>query len=103
LSKLREEKRQPILAINPWAERPLPDALKALRRFEADNDLWVLRDDKILADVLGLPNPWPPDKMADGFRKCGLEQGRSAELCGTMRLARTQARGPAEAHDFPMS
>jgi hypothetical protein len=62
LWKLREEKRQPILAINPWAERPLPDALKVLRRFEADKDLWVLRDGKMLADLLGVPNPWPPDE-----------------------------------------
>jgi hypothetical protein len=28
LWKLREEKWQPVLALNPWAERPLPDALR---------------------------------------------------------------------------
>jgi hypothetical protein len=64
LWKLREENRQPVLAINPSAERPLPDALKTLRRFEADNDLWVLHEGKMLADLLGLPNPWPPDESS---------------------------------------
>jgi hypothetical protein len=37
LWKLREEKWQPVLAVNPWAERPLPDALRTMSRFEADN------------------------------------------------------------------
>jgi hypothetical protein len=64
LWKLRNENRQPTLAINPWARYPLPDGLRKLGRFESDNDLWVYRDGERLADVLKLPNPWPPEDRA---------------------------------------
>jgi len=60
LWRLREENWQPILAVNPWAERQLPEALRTLRRFEADKDCWVFREGKRFAEVVGLPNPWPP-------------------------------------------
>ena len=60
LWKLREEKWQPVLAVNPWAERPLPDALRTLNWFEADNGRWVFRDGKRFADIVELPDPWPP-------------------------------------------
>ena len=62
LWRLREEKGQPILAINPWSDRALPEALKALRRFEAKEDKWVLHDGEMFANVLGMPDPWPPDE-----------------------------------------
>ena len=62
LWKLREEKRQPVLAVNPWAERQLPDALRRLRRFEADNGRWVLSEGERFANVVGLPDPWPPSE-----------------------------------------
>jgi Ribosomal protein L7/L12 dimerisation domain len=38
LWKLREDKWQPILAVNPWAERELPVELKTLKRFEAEEN-----------------------------------------------------------------
>lgn len=60
LWKLREEKWQPVLAINPWADHPLPDALREMDRFEADDGKWVFRDGKKFADIIGLPDPWPP-------------------------------------------
>ena len=60
LWKLREDKRQPVLAVNPWAERPLPDALRKMRRLETDNGKWVQREGAEFADIVGLPNPWPP-------------------------------------------
>lgn len=60
LWKLREEKWQPVLAVNPWADRPLPDALRAMNRFEADGDRWVFREGKRFSDIVGLPDPWPP-------------------------------------------
>jgi hypothetical protein len=60
LWKLREEKWQPVLAVNPWAERQLPDALRKLRRFEADNGRWVFHEGERFANVVGLPDPWPP-------------------------------------------
>ena len=34
LWKLRNENRQPTLAVNPWARHRLPDTLRVLRRFE---------------------------------------------------------------------
>lgn len=58
--RLREEKWQPILAVNPWAERPLPASLRTMRRLEADDGRWVLHEGKCFADIIGLPNPWPP-------------------------------------------
>lgn len=60
LWKLREEKWQPVLAINPWAERPLPDVLRRMSRFEADNGRWVFREGMRFSDIVGLPDPWPP-------------------------------------------
>jgi hypothetical protein len=62
LWKLRDERWQPVLAINPWADRPLPDALRAINRFEADNGHWVFREGKRLADIVQLANPWPPSE-----------------------------------------
>ncbi len=63
LWKLREEKWQPVLAINPWAERPLPEALRTMRRFEADNGRWVFRKGERFSNVVGLPDPWPPAEI----------------------------------------
>jgi ribosomal L7/L12-like protein len=62
LWKLREDNWQPALAINPWAERPLSDALRSMHRFEADNGRWVVREGKQFADIVGLPDPWPPSE-----------------------------------------
>jgi hypothetical protein len=56
LWKLRERKRQPMLAVNPWAERPLPEALRMIGRLEAEDSRWVFREGKLFADVIGLPH-----------------------------------------------
>jgi hypothetical protein len=67
LWRLRERRWQPTLAINPWGISPLPAALKALVRFEADDDRWVFRDGKKFADILGLPDtPSLPRTTAAG-------------------------------------
>jgi hypothetical protein len=60
LWKLRDERGQPALALNPWAERPLPAALCTINRFEADDGHWVFWEGKRFADIVGLPTPWPP-------------------------------------------
>jgi hypothetical protein len=57
---LRSDQLQPLLAFNPWAVRPLPDFLKVLGHFEADDEQWKFREGKNFADILGLPTPWPP-------------------------------------------
>src|SRR5262249_12661513 len=62
LWKLRNENWQPALGLNPWAERPLPDALCSMERFEADNGRWLVRAGKRFADIIGLPDPWPPSE-----------------------------------------
>ncbi|WP_247531355.1 hypothetical protein [Bradyrhizobium sp. 162] len=60
LSKLREEKWQPVLAVHPWADHPLPDELREINRFEADDDKWMFRDGKRFADIVSLPDPCSP-------------------------------------------
>jgi hypothetical protein len=57
---LRSENHQPTMAINPWGDRFLPEVLKVFPRYEADGPRWLLNDGKTVADVLGLPTPWPP-------------------------------------------
>jgi hypothetical protein len=65
LWQLREDKRQPVLAVNPWAELHLPTKLKRLRRFEAEDNRWAARDGELFADILGLPTPWPPNESEE--------------------------------------
>jgi hypothetical protein len=62
LWKLREEKWQPVLAVNPWAEHPLPERLLTMSRFEAEDGRWVFREGKQFSDIVGLPSPWPPEE-----------------------------------------
>ena len=57
---LREKNWQPILAINPWTSNPIPAGLKRLNYLEVRDDQWVQRDAESFADILELPNPWPP-------------------------------------------
>jgi hypothetical protein len=64
LWKLRNEKRQPTLAANPWARHRLPDALRKLPRFEPNNDLWIFHEGERFADIVKLPDPWPPEEAA---------------------------------------
>jgi hypothetical protein len=59
--ELREEKWQPLLAINPWATLPLPAELKTIARLEADGGRWCRHDGRNFADILDVPNPWPPE------------------------------------------
>ena len=58
--RLREKRWQPTLAINPWANHSIPEPIKSLRRLEAEDGKWVERDGTSVADILGLPIPWPP-------------------------------------------
>jgi hypothetical protein len=60
---LRNERWQPIVLRNPWAQRPLPDDLLPLPGFEYDRDTdsFVAKDGTQLADMLGLPTVWPPE------------------------------------------
>jgi hypothetical protein len=57
---LRSEHLQPILALNPWAECPLPDVLRTLGRFESKDEQWKFQEGRSFADIIGLPASWPP-------------------------------------------
>ena len=58
---LRNERWQPILLRNPWAEQPLPDELLPLPSFAYESDYFEPKDGTKLADMLGLPATWPPE------------------------------------------
>jgi hypothetical protein len=58
---LRNERWQPILLRNPWAERQLPDDLLPLPGFDYNPDHFAPKDGTKLADMLGLPAAWPPE------------------------------------------
>jgi len=60
--KFRDPKWEPILAVNPWATATLPNSFKSLSRLEAEGDNWVERPGKPFGDLLGLPEPWPPEE-----------------------------------------
>ena len=57
---LRNERWQPILLRNPWAERPLPDDFLTLPGFELKQNQLLPTEGTKLADILGLPAVWPP-------------------------------------------
>lgn len=58
---LREDRWQPVLVRNPWAERPLPADFLPLPGFKHVKDAeFTPTDGKALADMLGLPAVWPP-------------------------------------------
>lgn len=59
---LRSDNLQPVLAINPWAECPLPEALKVFHRFEAEGDKWIYKEGQNIGDILDLPAIWPPEE-----------------------------------------
>lgn len=57
---LREPEWAPFMARNPWAEHPLPTALLPLPGFAARDDKWTFLEGTSAADILGLPQEWPP-------------------------------------------
>jgi hypothetical protein len=59
--ELREPKWQPLLAVNPWAAMPLPEGLKTIARLEAEGARWIRHTGTNFADILAVPEPWPPE------------------------------------------
>ncbi len=58
---LREERWQPLLVRNPWAERPLPEDFLPLPGFKHVKDAeYAPTEGDVLADILDLPAVWPP-------------------------------------------
>lgn len=59
---LRDERWQPIIVRNPWATHPLPDNLFALPSFGfSEAGEIVATEGGAFADLIGLPEQWPPD------------------------------------------
>ena len=59
--KLRSPAHQPLLSINPWANLAVPGPLRSLHRLEVEENRWIVRQGQILADITGIPDPWPPE------------------------------------------
>jgi hypothetical protein len=59
---LREDRWQPLHLRNPWAETPVPDELLPLPGLSiAEDGMIATEDGTRLADILGLPEQWPPE------------------------------------------
>lgn len=61
---LRTDRWQPLLLKNPTATNALPNAFLPLPgyQFDAAKDEFVKVEGTRLADILGLPTPWPPEE-----------------------------------------
>jgi hypothetical protein len=58
---LRDERWQPLLIRNPWADYPLPENLLPLSGYAVDSEGKITKAvGTPLADILKLPEVWPP-------------------------------------------
>ncbi len=63
LWKLRDQRWQPLIAHNPFAANPLPKKLLPLPgyAYSEDTDEFGRTEGTLLADILQLPEEWPPE------------------------------------------
>jgi hypothetical protein len=61
LWKLAEERFQPVLVKNPWAQNVLAGNPLQIRELEASNEYCRLIPGRLLSEILDLPQPWPPE------------------------------------------
>jgi hypothetical protein len=62
---LRNDRWQPLLQRNPWADYPLPDELLPLPGYTLnDKGGFGITQGTKLADLLGLPAIWPPAEVS---------------------------------------
>lgn len=59
---LRNDLHKPLLAINPWAYHPIPETFLRIPHMVVENDEIVCRSGEEVADLIGLPQLWPPPK-----------------------------------------
>jgi hypothetical protein len=58
---LRDERWQPLLIRNPWADHPLPEGFLPLPGYALDKKGQLTKTDGTpFADILKLPDVWPP-------------------------------------------
>jgi hypothetical protein len=62
LWKLRDERWQPLIAYNPFATNPLPRGILPLPGYAyvEETNVFGQSEGTILADILQLPDEWPP-------------------------------------------
>lgn len=53
--------RAPTLYFNPWANKPLPNQLTALKHARSEDIKMIWKEGIILGDILGLSANWPGD------------------------------------------
>lgn len=58
---LAEPRGQPLLVRNPWATRPLPEGILPVNELVIDEREGRLVRRSPMAEMLELPNPWPPE------------------------------------------
>lgn len=57
---LAEQRGQPLLVKHPWANRPLPDGIIPTNEFIIDHGDGRVVPGRMMSEILGLPDPWPP-------------------------------------------
>jgi hypothetical protein len=61
---LRNDRWQPLLLRNPWADYPLPDKLLPVAGYTStDKGEFMMTPGTKLADILGLLARWPPEDI----------------------------------------
>lgn len=64
---LRQDRWQPLILRHPWAIHPLPDDFLALPGYKLNEEgEFALVVGTRLADILELPDPWPPGPTPEG-------------------------------------
>jgi hypothetical protein len=59
--RLGEAKYDPLLVHHPWAAHPLPVGMLPFRRLEMDENEGRVIPATSIGEILGLPQPWPPE------------------------------------------
>lgn len=57
---LAEQRGQPLLIKHPWAVRPFPDRILPTDELVIDDRGGRVVPGRIISEILGLPDPWPP-------------------------------------------
>jgi hypothetical protein len=59
--RLGDPLRDPLLVHHPWAAQPLPVDMLPFRRLEMDEKAGRVIPGTSIGEILGLPQPWPPE------------------------------------------
>jgi hypothetical protein len=63
---LRQDRWQPLVMRHPWAMHPLPVDVLPLPGWKLNEEgEFAPVEGTRLADILGLPDPWPPEDKAE--------------------------------------